>query len=242
MPFSGTPNFVFSYCLLYAGGLQVYNYIRFNADAPCPVEVRSPGGTAVGRGYCGGQTLDVARREAQAWMSMSAYQSERDTYARYGRNYYYIYEANTGEFHTLEPAVPPRPFTPDELARSKRMMSIKIAREAGKLYLTVDASGLHETLDAIGCTTTTAGAVTRYNDRPYTTTAVLDAGNHTLSTDLLLTKGTQRVDLSTLYTRPPTADQLKRLANSANEKARLILEHYQPIDIQVSIQKKVLAG
>lgn len=221
------------------GAPTLADYCKFTTAGICPAADMSVGtDSSNGRGYVGGNTQSEALREFAAWSRIAAYDDQRLAWA--GRGFIYcLYNYSSGECVPVNVA---SPLTPEEIARSKRMMNVKLFKESGKLFLTVDAAGLHETLDAIGCQTETTGTVTQYKDRPHTSVAVLDASSHTLSTELLLKKGVQRVDLSTVYPRPPTGENLKKLANSANDKCRQILEHYQPIDIQVTIQKKVLGA
>lgn len=118
----------------------------------------------------------------------------------------------------------------------KSMIKLNVKREGGRLFLYVNASGLHSILDQIGVPSTAE----MYNDRPRAAETVANRTTHTISTDALLRKQyPAKFDLSTVYTDPPPSiASLQRLTESAFEQTRKILEHYQPIDISVSIQKK----
>ena len=151
----------------------------------------------------------------------------------------------------------PTPPNPGDL---KNMVKVTIRRVAGKLSLLVDAKDFHTQLDEIGCTHDGA----RYNDRPAAGNTVANS-SFQLSTEVLLRREyrdievqerkktdsgvetvtvkvptTACVDLSSVWTNPPSLDQLKKLCNSTKDAARKILEHYQPIDISVEIHKKVV--
>lgn len=129
------------------------------------------------------------------------------------------------------------PRLPPPTREGKRMIDLNVKREGGRLYLYVNAKGLHDTLDRIGVPF--SGEM--YTDRPRATTAVCDRSSHVLSTETLLKRQyPAKYDLSAVYTEPTNSANLKRLVDSAFEQTRRILEHYQPIDIKVSIQKKVL--
>lgn len=121
------------------------------------------------------------------------------------------------------------------------MIKLNMKREGGKLMLLVDAKELHDDLDAIGVQCIGH----KYADRPPTSIGIADTRNHTLSTEVLLQKGPEypvKFDLTSVYTAaPPSYQQLKKLCESAYDAARKVLEHYQPIDISVDIQKKLIA-
>ena len=142
----------------------------------------------------------------------------------------------------------------------RNMIKVGIRRIAGKLHLLVDAKEFHEQLDEIGCTHTG----TKYNDRPLAAGTVAGS-NFLMSTEVLLTRDpkvvevverkrvgeelkesvikiptTSMFDLSAVWTTPPSFENLKKLCNSANDAARKILEHYQPVDICVEIHKKIV--
>lgn len=149
-----------------------------------------------------------------------------------------------------------RPLTGD----FRHMIKVGIRRIGGKLTLLVNAKEFHDQLDEMGCTFTG----NRYNDRPAAANTIASSG-HVMSTEMLLLRDykeidvverrktdtgfenvtvkvpvTATADLGTVWSNPPSFDNLKKLCNSANDAARKILEHYQPIDIEIEIHKKVV--
>lgn len=118
------------------------------------------------------------------------------------------------------------------------MVKLQIKREAGRLYMYVDARGLHDILDAVGART--SGDM--YLDRPNTSISVANS-TFRLSTETLLKKEYPvKYDLTAVYTTPPTLGNLQTLRDSGFEQVRKILEHYQPIDISLVVQKKLVGG
>jgi hypothetical protein len=116
------------------------------------------------------------------------------------------------------------------------MITLNIKKENGRLYLYVNAKEFHDRLDQIGAPSNEAV----YADRPRAAYAVCDRSTFTLSTDVLLNKSyPAKYDLSAIYTEPVNVTNLQKLLDSALDQAHKIQEHYQPIDIFVSIQKKV---
>lgn len=219
-----------------------YSHLSWATD--CPPESC---GTSNGRwrGVVGGDTIESALRECAAWRLSDSGRRDYENIISQGRRFM-LYNIDLAETSSVDPFPPfVAPLTPDEELRKKKMIKLKFTRESGKLVLSVNATGLHETLDAIGCRTQTAGGITRYESRPHAPTLVADTAGNTLSTEIFLVKPPEgkteiTYNLSEIYNRPPSLDQLRRLARSADEKARAILEHYQPVDIQVSIQKKLI--
>lgn len=119
------------------------------------------------------------------------------------------------------------------------MLKLNVKRESGRLYLYVDAKGLHDILDRLGVTS--SGGM--YDHRPRTNHAVADRANRMISTEVLLRKEyPAKYDLSSVFTEPPNIATLQQLTESGFEQTRKILEHYQPIDIAVSIQAKPPGG
>lgn len=118
------------------------------------------------------------------------------------------------------------------------MVELKVKREGGRLWLYVNAKGLHDILDAIGVGTSQMG--TMYADRPRADVTIASRSNNVLSTEVFLRKEyPAKFDLSTVYVDPPpSVASLQRLTESARDQTRRILEHYQPIDITVSISRK----
>lgn len=140
----------------------------------------------------------------------------------------------------------------------KKMIKTGVRRIDGKLMLYVNAADFHKELDSIGV----RHDGMMYSEGPATSNAVASS-SHQMSTNMLLKRDykeltvidvvngekvekkipvTATANLSTVFTTPPSLDQLKRLCNSANDAARKILTHYQPIDISVEIHKRVLKG
>lgn len=124
-----------------------------------------------------------------------------------------------------------------ELEGRKAMVSIKINRVGGRVIMAVDAKGLHDVLDGIGVATNEGGE--RYADRPRADHAVLNRATNILSTEVFLRRQYPATfDLSALFNDPPNPGVFQRIGDSAYEQVRKVLEHYQPIDISVSITKK----
>ena len=116
----------------------------------------------------------------------------------------------------------------------------RVKREQGKLYLYVDASGLHRMLDRLGAHV--EPGTDKYANRPATNALV--ARDNTVSTDLLLTKPADGVypikrDLSAVYVNPPAMASLRALVDSPQVQSRKILEHYHPVDIVARVHKKL---
>lgn len=134
-------------------------------------------------------------------------------------------------------ADPEPEYIDDPNVEKKDMIKAKITREAGKLVLVIDAKEFHDTLDTIGV----LHDGSKYLNGPATTEVVADVRNHTMSTSCLLKREyPAKFDLSGLWTAPPRFDHLKAICDSAYTQARKILDHYQPIDICIEIQKKVV--
>jgi hypothetical protein len=116
------------------------------------------------------------------------------------------------------------------------MISTKITREAGKLMLVINAKDFHDTLDSLGV----AHDGTMYLHRPTAETAVANR-RFEISTDCLLKRQyPAKFELSGVWSTPPTNANLTALCGSALPAARKILDHYQPIDISIEIQKKIV--
>jgi len=116
------------------------------------------------------------------------------------------------------------------------MVKVNITRPGGRLTLSVDAKALHDTLDSIGCKVDG----NTYKDRPQSRAAVVSS-DYKLSPNVLLRREYPATyDLTDCFTSPPTFTQLKKMCESAYEATRLILDHYQPIDISVEIHKKAI--
>lgn len=133
----------------------------------------------------------------------------------------------------------PTPIPQSQIDPNERMVSVSVKREASngsKLFLYINAQKLHDTLSALGVPKTG----NRFENRPVSRTAIADA-SFNLSTDVFLTaEYPAKYDLSQVFANPPSLSNLKRMCNSSFDAVRRILEHYQPIDISVEIQKKAV--
>ena len=143
------------------------------------------------------------------------------------------------------------------------MIKVGCRRIGGKLHLLVNAKEFHDELDKIGVAHNTV----EYLDQPATASQVAtsafqlsprvllrrdyrdvevvemkaaDAPDKPLTKEVVKMPITGMFDLSGVFAAPPSIEQLKKLCNSAYDTARKILEHYQPIDISVEIQKKLI--
>lgn len=117
------------------------------------------------------------------------------------------------------------------------MIKARITRPQGRLTLEIDAKEFHETLDAIGVRHEDG----MYQDRPDTGYAIADGARYVMSTNCLLKREyPAKFDLTGIWSNPPRFENLKVLCESAYAQARKILDHYQPIDISIEIQKKVV--
>jgi hypothetical protein len=137
------------------------------------------------------------------------------------------------------PALVPAPILQSQIDPNERMVHVAVQRHAAtgsKLYLHINATKLHETLAALGV----PKVGNRFENRPTSRTAIADA-SFNLSTEVfLVAEYPAKFDLSQVFTAPPSLSNLKRLCNSSFDAVRRILEHYQPIDISVEIQKKAV--
>lgn len=151
--------------------------------------------------------------------------------------------------------------TPNLTGKIRNMIKVKGARVGGKLMLLINAKEFHDELDKIGV----AHDGSKYLDQPSSSCEIANS-SFSLSPRVLLKRDYKEVeimeykkgdsgellkekklipvtcaaDLTGLWSTPPTFENLKKLANSANVVARQILEHYQPIDISVEIHKRIL--
>ena len=114
-------------------------------------------------------------------------------------------------------------------------VSIKRAKPSHRLVLHIDAKNLHDLLDSVGV----PRDGNTYADRPACTYRVANGDN--LSTELFLKREYPvTVDLSQILTSPVAHSRLEALATSAKTAVTKILEHYQPVDIQISVQGKLV--
>lgn len=112
-------------------------------------------------------------------------------------------------------------------------VSVRRNKPDNRLVLTINAKELHKRLDEMGAP---SGSDT-YEDRPVTTFRVVSGD--ALSTDLFLRKEYPvTINLSGIFTQPPTPEKLATICNSSFDAVRKILLHYQPIDIKVTLLKR----
>lgn len=119
---------------------------------------------------------------------------------------------------------------------AKNMIKAAIQRDKGKLMLVIHAKDFHDTLDSIGCSYTNE----MYDNRPAASVSIASS-RFEMSTECLLKREyPAKFDLSGIFSTPPRNEQLKQLCESAYQAGRKILDHYQPIDISIEIQKKIV--
>lgn len=118
-------------------------------------------------------------------------------------------------------------------------VKVKFLRQAGRATLSLDATQLHEYLDALGIE---KGADGVYKDQPYSEYGEIDTYRNRLSMKLLLKPGVQTVNLGDHYSQPVGVDRLNALADSTGDVVRSIVDHYRPIEISVVINGKRAAS
>jgi hypothetical protein len=151
---------------------------------------------------------------------------------------------------TLDPNVPYRimPSPPEEelleesRTRKREMVNISFKKKDGHTYMVVDARELQAILDSLGAVHRDG----RYMDRPVFNNQVVDASTHKLSSEVFLIRpgannSLPEFDLTAVYNRPISKANLETLGESAEGVVRMILDHYQPVDITVDLRKKVVA-
>lgn len=117
------------------------------------------------------------------------------------------------------------------------MIKTNITREAGKLMLVINAKDFHETLDSLGVSHQDG----MYQHRPASNGSVVEGRRFEISTECLLKRQyPAKFELTGIWSTPPTHANLTALCASALPAARKILDHYQPIDISIEIQKKIV--
>lgn len=130
------------------------------------------------------------------------------------------------------------PVVPVAAPTTPMMATVGITRSKvnNALQLVINAKPLHDLLDTLGATVGRDGT---YNNRPPAQDTVLR--NSELSTEVFLRREyPTTINLGPVFQSPPTMNRLKDLCNSAYPVIRKILTHYQPVDIQVTINKKVI--
>ena len=112
-------------------------------------------------------------------------------------------------------------------------VGISRSKPTNRLELVVNAKALHDHLDLIGVPHT--GGV--YQDQPETNRVL--SGSSLSTSPFLRREYPLRIDLTGVFTTPPTRSRLAALCRTAHDAVRRVLEHYQPVDIRVSIHKRV---
>lgn len=105
------------------------------------------------------------------------------------------------------------------------------------LMLIIDAKPLHDLLDLMGCEV----SGDTYRNGPSFGGRVVDSADNLAPGIFLRRVYPYKVNLSEVYSTPPTLSRLRHLAESANSAVQRILEHYRPIDIKVTIAKQPAA-
>lgn len=119
------------------------------------------------------------------------------------------------------------------------MISVSLKRPVGQgAVLIIDARPFHEYLKTLGCIEENgkiANGPHVYRDRPIDPDA-----DQVTSAALLRTGGPHTFDLSTQYGAPPNMDRILKLLDrdTLHATVRKIVDHYRPIEIQVSIVAK----
>lgn len=132
------------------------------------------------------------------------------------------------------PSVSVTPVTPEPTALAE--VSIRRVVGSANLELQVNAKALHDLLDTLGVPC----QLGIYAGRPTTRSSV--ATRTELSTELFLRKEYPiKVNLAEIFNTPPTFQELKVMCLSGNAAIHKILDHYQPVDIRVSIHKKIVS-
>lgn len=114
-------------------------------------------------------------------------------------------------------------------------VSIKRDKQTNALTLQIDAKPFHDLLDSIGVINNGG----TYISQPSAAFNVVRENE--LSTKLFLKREYPVVaNLSAIWDTPPTIDRLEAICMSAQSVMRKILNHYQPIDIKVTIHKRMV--
>lgn len=115
----------------------------------------------------------------------------------------------------------------------KQMIKLQCKREEGVLSLYINAAELHSILDSIGVKK--SGLL--YNNMPPNG----DTTPAAIGTSVLLEATyPKKIQVNRYFNAPPSFAQLTNWCKTANQAVKRILEWYQPIDISIDIQKKIL--
>jgi len=130
----------------------------------------------------------------------------------------------------------PAVFAPEPAPQAPNLLvdvGISRSKPTNRLELVINAKALHDHLDLIGVPHT--GGV--YQDQPETNRVL--SGNVLSTSPFLRREYPLRIDLTGVFNTPPTRTRLTSLCRTAHDAVRRVLEHYQPVDIRVSIHKRV---
>ncbi len=136
---------------------------------------------------------------------------------------------------TPAPTPLPAPLPATDVAAHKPLVEVAVKRGKpdSRLVLTINAKELHSRLDEMGA----PSDGDRYSDGPASTFRIVNGDS--LSTELFLKKEYPvTVNLTGIFSQPPTPERLKAICNSTYDVVRKILLHYQPIDIKVTLLKR----
>ena len=150
-------------------------------------------------------------------------------------------QPNSEYSYSAKDNMPETIFSPPMLAsaadiESPPLVDVTIVRSkpTNRLSLQISAKPLHDYLESIGVET----RGNEFVDQPATSFNVVNG--EMLSTKLFLRREYPvTVDLSSIFRDPPTPQRLLNVARSANAVVKSILAHYQPVDIKISIHKRV---
>lgn len=119
------------------------------------------------------------------------------------------------------------------------LIDAKFIRREGKMSLVIDARPFHELLTRIGAPKGRQGD--RFVNRPQSAEQYIDARNNSIMTFALLHCPGDPITINLLdYYRdtPPTFEQIKKLGQSVETVAQLILDHYRPVEVSVKVFDK----
>lgn len=122
------------------------------------------------------------------------------------------------------------------------MISLNLKRPpGGGAILIVDARQFHDYLRTLGCVNDSAGQYLANKPYVYGSGRMVDVDNDALTSNVLVKLGgPHTIDLTAIYGAPPNADRIFKLVDrdALQNLARSVVDHYRPIEIQVSIIAK----
>lgn len=156
---------------------------------------------------------------------------------------------------TTPPAAPVDPATPTDAPSPAptKLTTARLLRDKGKLTLRLDVTGLHAYLDAIGIGRDPG--YSRYLDSPTNGAEIVDTRTHKVSPRALMSTkyhinpdtgtaepGILVYDILRVYSTPPTMATMEVIAESVREATIATINHYQPVEISVSVTSRRLGG